>query len=138
MSKALGCNVLTGDGYLMAAEAGAEFSGMEFSNAYGIAPAFASVTKTAYYQYASFYYEDGTLVEGAGSKQGRAVIARNLLEGRQVYARLDHVSYTQLEVGIRDSVTQAAPEAAPALPRGGRHTPPRDAPHAPARQMPER
>lgn len=89
LSKALGCNVLTGDGYLMAAEAGAEFSGMEFSNAYGIAPAFASVTKTAYYQYASFYYEDGTLVEGAGSKQGRAVIARNLLEGRQVYARLD-------------------------------------------------
>jgi succinate dehydrogenase/fumarate reductase flavoprotein subunit len=32
LSKALGCNVLTGDGYLMAAEAGAEMSGMEFSN----------------------------------------------------------------------------------------------------------
>lgn len=89
LSKALGCNVLTGDGYLMAAEAGAELSGMEFSNAYAISPVFSSVTKTAYYQYASFYYEDGTLVEGAGSQQGRSVIARHLLAGRQVYARLD-------------------------------------------------
>lgn len=89
LSKALGCNVLTGDGYLMAAEAGAELSGMEFSNAYAISPTFSSVTKTAYYRYASFYYEDGTVVEGAGSTSGRSVIARNLLQGRQVYAVLD-------------------------------------------------
>ncbi|MCR2804687.1 FAD-dependent oxidoreductase [Paenibacillus soyae] len=89
LSKALGCNVLTGDGYLLAAEAGAEMSGMEFSNAYAISPSFSSVTKTAYYRYASFYYEDGTIVEGAGSQRGRSVIARNLLQGRQVYARLD-------------------------------------------------
>jgi succinate dehydrogenase/fumarate reductase flavoprotein subunit len=89
LSKALGCNVLTGDGYLFAAEAGAELSGMEFSNAYAISPTFSSVTKTAYYRYASFYYEDGTVVEGAGSKRGRSVIAPNLLQGRQVYAVLD-------------------------------------------------
>lgn len=89
LSKALGCNVLTGDGYLFAAEAGAELSGMEFSNAYAIAPTFSSVTKTAYYRYASFYYEDGTIVEGAGSQRGRSIIARNLLQGRQVYASLD-------------------------------------------------
>ncbi|SEU25749.1 FAD-dependent oxidoreductase [Paenibacillus sp. NFR01] len=89
LSKALGCNVLTGDGYLMAAEAGASLSGMEFSNAYAICPTFSSVTKTAYYSYASFFYEDGTVVEGAGSKKGRSVIARNLLAGRQVYAKLD-------------------------------------------------
>jgi succinate dehydrogenase/fumarate reductase flavoprotein subunit len=89
LSKALGCNVLTGDGYLLAAEAGAEMSGMEFSNAYAISPNFASVTKTAYYRYASFYYEDGSVVEGAGSQRGRSVIARNLLQGRQVFARLD-------------------------------------------------
>ncbi|MET0412203.1 MAG: FAD-binding protein, partial [Polyangiaceae bacterium] len=38
LSKALGCNVLTGDGGLMAAEVGADMSGMEFSNAYAIAP----------------------------------------------------------------------------------------------------
>lgn len=89
LSKALGCNVLTGDGYLFAGEAGAELSGMEFSNAYAICPTFSSVTKTAYYRYASFYYEDGSIVEGAGSQRGRSVIARNLLQGRQVYASLD-------------------------------------------------
>lgn len=89
LSKALGCNVLTGDGYLLAAEAGADLSGMEFSNAYAIVPTFSSVTKTAYYRYASFYYEDGSIVEGAGSQRGRSIIARNLLKGRQVYASLD-------------------------------------------------
>jgi succinate dehydrogenase/fumarate reductase flavoprotein subunit len=62
---------------------------MEFSNAYAISPTFSSVTKTAYYSYASFYYEDGTPVEGAGSKRGRSIIARKLQEGRQVYAKLD-------------------------------------------------
>jgi succinate dehydrogenase/fumarate reductase flavoprotein subunit len=89
LSKALGTNVLTGDGYLLAAEAGADFSGMEFSNAYAICPTFSSVTKTAYYRYASFYHEDGSIVEGAGSQRGRSIIARNLLQGRQVYASLD-------------------------------------------------
>lgn len=79
LSKALGCNVLTGDGLLMAAEAGADFSGMEFSNAYAISPAFSSVTKTRYYDWASFTYEDGTVIEGAGSKRGRSVIAKTLL-----------------------------------------------------------
>src|SRR5215469_6616178 len=44
LSGGLGCDVLTGDGALMAGEAGAEFSGMEFSNAYAISPAFSTVT----------------------------------------------------------------------------------------------
>jgi succinate dehydrogenase/fumarate reductase flavoprotein subunit len=35
-SGGLGCDVLTGDGHLLAAETGAELSGMEFSNAYAI------------------------------------------------------------------------------------------------------
>ena len=33
---------------------------MEFSNAYGLGPAFASVTKSAFYRWASFSYQDGT------------------------------------------------------------------------------
>ncbi len=74
LSKALGCNVLTGDGHLMAAEAGADLSGMEFSNAYAIAPAFASVTKTLFYNWASFTREDGTPIPGA-SAHHRSVIA---------------------------------------------------------------
>ncbi|MFK0730808.1 MAG: FAD-dependent oxidoreductase [Gloeotrichia echinulata GP01] len=88
LSKALGCNVLTGDGYLMAAEAGAEMSGMEFSNAYGISPAFSSVTKTLFYNWATFTYEDGTPIPGAGSQKGRSVIAQTLLT-QPVYAILD-------------------------------------------------
>jgi succinate dehydrogenase/fumarate reductase flavoprotein subunit len=88
LSKALGCNVLTGDGGLMAAEVGAEMSGMEFSNAYGLAPAFASVTKAAFYRWASFYYADGTPIEGAGSARGRSVIARTLMT-QPVYCQLD-------------------------------------------------
>jgi succinate dehydrogenase/fumarate reductase flavoprotein subunit len=88
LSKALGCNVLTGDGVLMSTEAGAELSGMEFSNAYGLAPAFASVTKSAFYRWATFYYEDGGVIEGAGSARGRSVIARTLMS-QPVYCILD-------------------------------------------------
>ena len=89
LSKALGCNVLTGDGYLMAAETGAEFSGMEFSNAYGLGPAHSSVTKSAFYRWATFRYADGSVIDGAGSKHGRSVIAKHLQAGTPVYALLD-------------------------------------------------
>ena len=71
LSNALGCNVLTGDGYLLGAEVGAEFSGMEFSNAYGLGPAFSSVTKSLFYNWATFYDEAGQPIEGAGSSRGR-------------------------------------------------------------------
>ncbi|GAA0311813.1 FAD-binding protein [Streptomyces polychromogenes] len=89
LSGALGTNTNTGDGALFAAEAGAELSGMEFSNAYGIAPEGTSVTKTAFYSFATFYREDGAELEGAASQGGRSAIARELLTGARVYARLD-------------------------------------------------
>ncbi|MCZ4538212.1 FAD-binding protein [Gordonia terrae] len=88
LSKALGSNVDTGDGALMAAEVGASFSGMEFANAYAIVPKGSTVTKTAYYGYATFFHADGRIVEGAGSMKGRSVIARTLLQ-EKVYAQLD-------------------------------------------------
>jgi succinate dehydrogenase/fumarate reductase flavoprotein subunit len=88
LSKAFGCNVNTGDGALFAAEVGAELSGMEFSNAYGIAPEHTSVTKTAFYNYATFYRADGSVLEGAGSQRGRSVIARTLLS-EKVFCKLD-------------------------------------------------
>lgn len=91
LSKALGCNVLTGDGYLMAAEAGADMSGMEFSNAYAIAPAFSSVTKGLFYNWATFTYADKTPIPGAASQRGRSVIAKTLLT-QPVYAILDKAS----------------------------------------------
>ncbi|CAG9254739.1 Succinate dehydrogenase flavoprotein subunit [Paraburkholderia unamae] len=88
LSNALGCNVLTGDGQLMAAEAGAALSGMEFSNAYGLGPAFGSVTKSLFYTWATFYDEAGSVIEGSGSSHGRGVIAKTL-ETQPVYACLD-------------------------------------------------
>ena len=97
LSGALGTNVNTGDGALLAAEVGADLSGMEFSNAYAIAPAFTSVTKTAYYNFATFFRADGTPLEGAGSQRGRSVIARALLHG-PVLCQLDRA----------DAATQAA------------------------------
>jgi succinate dehydrogenase/fumarate reductase flavoprotein subunit len=54
-SKTLGCDVNTGDGALMAVEAGAELSGMEFSNSYAIAPKGTSLTRTACYSWATFH-----------------------------------------------------------------------------------
>ncbi|WP_409350658.1 FAD-dependent oxidoreductase [Variovorax sp. Sphag1AA] len=88
LSKALGCNVLTGDGLLMAAEVGASLSGMEFSNAYGLGPAFSSVTKSLFYNWATFYTADGTPIEGAGSSRGRSVIAQTL-QTQPVFACID-------------------------------------------------
>ncbi len=88
LSGALGTNVDTGDGALMAAEVGAEFSGMEFSNAYGIAAAGSTITKTAYYAYATFFHADGRVLEGAGSAKGRSVIA-STLRNEPVFAQID-------------------------------------------------
>jgi succinate dehydrogenase/fumarate reductase flavoprotein subunit len=99
LSNGLGCNVLTGDGYLMAAEAGAELSGMEFSNAYAISPAFASVTKTLFYDWATFTAPSGAEIPGASSKGGRSVIARWLSRG-PVYAQLDKADGAT-QIGMR-------------------------------------
>lgn len=95
LSGALGTDVDTGDGALYAAEAGAELSGMEFSNAYGIAPAFSSVTKTAYYNFATFFRADGSRLEGAGSQGGRSVIAAELLRAGTVLCSIDQATAEQ-------------------------------------------
>ena len=87
LSNALGTNVLTGDGALLAAEAGGVLSGMEFSNAYALSPLHSSSTRGAHYRYATFYYEDGTEIEGA-TAHARSVLAKALLKG-QVFARFD-------------------------------------------------
>jgi len=90
-SKTLGCDVNTGDGALMAVEAGAALSGMEFSNAYAIAVKGTSLTKTAYCSWATFYRADKTVLEGAGSTKGRSVIAKTLLS-EPVFAPIDRAT----------------------------------------------
>jgi succinate dehydrogenase/fumarate reductase flavoprotein subunit len=90
LSKALGCNTNTGDGLLMAVEAGAELSGMEFSAHYSPAPKHSSVTKSAYYRYATFTDEAGNPIEGAnkGGHRSTSTLAKALLKGK-LYAKLD-------------------------------------------------
>jgi succinate dehydrogenase/fumarate reductase flavoprotein subunit len=90
-SKSLGCDVNTGDGALLAVEAGAVLSGMEFSNSFAIAPKGTSLTKTAYYSWATFYRGDRTVIEGAGSARGRTLIAKTLRE-EPVFARIDRAT----------------------------------------------
>ncbi|MFT4268213.1 MAG: FAD-binding protein [Xenophilus sp.] len=87
LSGALGTNVCTGDGHLAAAEAGATFSGMEFSCQYGIAPAFSSVTKGLPFHWASYYRADGREVD-TGDEEPFIAVAR-VLEQEAVYACFD-------------------------------------------------
>jgi succinate dehydrogenase/fumarate reductase flavoprotein subunit len=91
LSKALGCNTNTGDLHLAAAEVGAELSGMEFSAHYCMAPVHSTVTKGAYYRYATFYAEDGTDLTGVLMNNGHrstSAVAKQLMKG-PVYAQLD-------------------------------------------------
>ncbi len=66
LSGAIGTNGVTGDGYLMAAEAGAHFAGMEFSGHYGIAPVGNNCTKGYWYSSATFYDADRKEIERNG------------------------------------------------------------------------
>lgn len=85
--RMLGATGLTGDGYLMAVEAGATLSGMEFSAQYACAPLRSSLNKGMPFGWASFFREDGTRLDTA-NKDRHVVVARALLEG-PVWAQLD-------------------------------------------------
>jgi succinate dehydrogenase/fumarate reductase flavoprotein subunit len=84
--RILGATGLTGDGYLMAVEAGAILSGMEFSAQYACAPKLSSLNKGMPFVWASFFREDGTRLDTTTERQ--VVVARALLEG-PVWAQFD-------------------------------------------------
>lgn len=90
LSGALGTNGLTGEGLLMAAEAGASFSGMEFTGQYGISPTFASVTKGIVYFWATFTDIEGNEIGGSGDRQ--IDVASQLLKNEPIFAVLDKAS----------------------------------------------
>ena len=85
--RILGATGLTGDGYLMAVEAGATLSGMEFSAQYACAPKQSSLNKGMPFGWASFFREDGTRLDTTG-KDRHVVVAKALLEG-PVWAQFD-------------------------------------------------
>jgi succinate dehydrogenase/fumarate reductase flavoprotein subunit len=85
--RMLGATGLTGDGYLMAAEAGATLSGMEFSAQYACAPKDTSLSKGVPFAWASYYRQDGTRIDTANQERF-APVAKALLEG-PVWGRFD-------------------------------------------------
>lgn len=97
LSKALGTNGLTGDGLLLAAELGAEFSGMEFTGQYGLAASYASVTKGIMYFWATFTDQAGNELGRPGDRQ--SAVADALLKG-PVYAVIDKAP-PRLQEGMR-------------------------------------
>ena len=93
LSKALGCNTNTGDGLLMAVEAGGELSSMEASNHYAISTAFnATVTRGVPFGWASYTDEAGNDLGGyINGRRDPLFLANALLKG-PVYARLDRAT----------------------------------------------
>lgn len=95
----LGSSTNTGDGHLMAIEAGAELSGMEFSNQYSISPRWNS-TRTLIYSYARYLDAAGRELDVLPDN---GVLERALIEG-PVYALLD-----ECPDGLRKSLPQIQP-----------------------------
>ncbi|MFE5342136.1 FAD-binding protein [Isoptericola sp. NPDC056578] len=89
LAGGFGTNVDTGEGVLMAVEAGAELSGMEFSTAYALAPEWGVHTKGRMLQWATFYDERGEALGAGDDGPGRQLAQSLLVQGQRVYARLD-------------------------------------------------
>src|SRR5450830_140924 len=82
LSKLLGADNNTGDGLLMAAEVGAELSGMEFSNFYTVAPACSSMTRAMSYVFARYFDAQGRELDiPAGAGPGAGARAGELFAG---------------------------------------------------------
>ena len=90
LGGALGTNVCTGDGHLAAGEVGASFSGMEFSNQYGLGAAFSSVTKGLPFIWASYSRQDGS--EIAVEDDDAFVSVARVLVDEPVFAVFDRAS----------------------------------------------
>jgi succinate dehydrogenase/fumarate reductase flavoprotein subunit len=86
-SGAMGTNGSTGDGYLMAAEVGASFTGMEYSGHYGIAPVNSSCTKGFWYGSATFFDARGQELPGNGW-QAVPTVAKAIIETGAAYAQI--------------------------------------------------
>jgi succinate dehydrogenase/fumarate reductase flavoprotein subunit len=90
MSRLLGSHTNTGDGYLLAAEAGAELSGMEFSNYYCIAAAGSSMTRSMIYTFGDYFDAADRPLAISPGPQFTLDLGQALLNG-PVYCRLNRV-----------------------------------------------
>ena len=89
-SHLLGSRTNTGDGYLMAAEAGAHLSGMEFSTYYTVAPARSTMTRSMAYAFARYFGEDGRELDISPGPDANEKLARAMSLGK-VFCCLDRV-----------------------------------------------
>jgi succinate dehydrogenase/fumarate reductase flavoprotein subunit len=108
----LGATGLTGDGTLMAMEAGARLSGMEMSSQYGAVLAGTSLNKGMPFRWATFYDCNGRRLGDAGDDR-QTVIARGLREG-PVYASLDRATPE-----VQDWLRRGQPNCMLPFDRGG-------------------
>jgi succinate dehydrogenase/fumarate reductase flavoprotein subunit len=89
-SGAMGTGGLTGDGYLFAAEIGADAVGMEFSGHYGFVPRDSSCTKGGMYHfYGQIFDQDGTKLDPEPGWAAVPAAGRAMIMGRDVFARID-------------------------------------------------
>ena len=90
LSRLLGSHTNTGDGYLMGVEAGAELSGMEFSNYYGIAAAGSTMSRSMVYSFGDYFDASDRALPIHQGPTFTEELARALLHG-PVYCRLNRV-----------------------------------------------
>jgi succinate dehydrogenase/fumarate reductase flavoprotein subunit len=81
MSRLLGSQTNTGDGYLMAAEAGAELSGMEFCSYHTVSPIFSTMTRSMSYAFATYLDASGRELPIPQGPDSTPALARALLDG---------------------------------------------------------
>jgi succinate dehydrogenase/fumarate reductase flavoprotein subunit len=103
MSGLLGSGTNTGDGYLMAAEAGAELSGMEFSSYYTVSPIHSTMTRSMSYAFATYYDAAGHEVPVNSQRDPTRALAQALLAG-PVFCRLH-----RMPEDIRRMLPQVSP-----------------------------
>ncbi|MEU1207917.1 FAD-binding protein [Nocardia sp. NPDC005825] len=123
LSGGAGTDVDTGDGLLMGAEAGAELSGMEFSNAYSLAPVADSwplggrpvsavFASDQVMHFATLYDESRSVLWGQGCGS-RAQAFAAIADGRRVYAALD-----ELPEAVRAELLRLGPSPTGQVPMG--------------------
>lgn len=88
-SHLLGAHTNTGDGHLMAAEAGVPLSGMEFSTYHTVTPVRSAMARAMSYAFARYFDEAGRELDVPPMDSTRP-LARALLRGR-VYCSLDRI-----------------------------------------------
>lgn len=102
-SHLLGSANNTGEGLLMAVEAGADLSGMEFTNYYTVAPAGTTMTRSMAYSFGRYFDEDDRELDVVPGPDMNRGLGEALLKGR-VYCRLDRVPHD-----IRERMPQVQP-----------------------------